>query len=115
MSYQALRTPRKKRSPRPAPARTERFTVTADPATLARIRFALRALERSGSLKGIRSARLSVRVDPGLVEEARRRTGLKKDADLVNAALAVIAASDDFGAWLVSQAGTLGEDFELAV
>ncbi len=115
MSDPALRTPRKKRSPRPAPARTERLTVTADPATLAKIRFALRALERSGWLKGIRSARLSVRVDPGLVEEARRRTGLRKDADLVNAALAVIAASDNFGAWLVSQAGALDEDFELAV
>ena len=115
MSHPTFKTLRQKRSPRRALPRTERFTVTADPATLAKIRFALRALERSGSLKGIRSARVSVRVDPGLVEEARRRTGLKKDADLVNAALAVIAASDDFGAWLVSQAGALGEDFELAI
>ena len=41
--------------------------------------------------------------------------GLRGDSDLINAALAVIAAGDDFGAWLVGQAGRLPEDFELAL
>jgi len=105
---------REKRSPR---VRSKRFTlkVTADPTTLARISFALRKLERDASLRGARSKRLSVRVDPGLVAEARRRTGIAKDSELVNAALAVIAAPDGFGAWFVAQAGRLDEDFELAL
>jgi hypothetical protein len=49
------------------------------------------------------------------MEAARRRTGLRSDSDLINAALAVIAVGDDFGAWLVRQAGRLPEDFELAL
>lgn len=105
------------RSTGAASVRSKRFTVkvTADPATLARIGFALKRLEQSGSLKGARSARLSVRIDPGLVAEARRRTGIETDSELVNAALAVLAAQDGFGTWFVRQAGRLAEDFELAV
>jgi hypothetical protein len=72
-------------------------------------------LERSGALVGARSLKLSTRVDPGLIEAARRRTGLRSDSDLINAALAVIAAGDDFGTWLIGQAGRLPEDFELAL
>jgi hypothetical protein len=66
-------------------------------------------------LAGARSQKLSTRVDPGLIEVARRRTGLRSDSDLINAALAMLAAGDDFGPWLVRQAGRLPEDFELAL
>lgn len=86
-----------------------------DALTNARLQFAVVELERSGALAGARSQKLSTRVDPGLIEAARRRTGLRSDSDLINAALAVIAAGDDFGAWLVTQAGRLPEDFELAL
>lgn len=81
----------------------------------ARLRFAMAELERSGALVGARSLKLSTRVDPGLIDAARRRTGLRSDSDLINAALAVIAAGDDFGTWLIGQAGRLPEDFELAL
>ena len=84
-------------------------------ASAARLQFALADLQRAGALAGVRSQRLSARVDPGLVAAARKRTGLSGDSDLVNAALAVIAAGDGFGAWLVAQAGTLPADFELAL
>lgn len=80
-----------------------------------RVRFALAELERAGALAGARSQKLSMRVDPGLIAAARRRTGLRSNSDLINAALAVVAAGDDFGAWLVQQAGRLPEDFELAL
>lgn len=83
--------------------------------TNTRLRFAFVELERSGALAGARSKKLSTRVDPGLIEAARRRTGLRSDSDLINAALAMIAAGDDFGAWLVRQSGRLPEDFELAL
>ena len=66
-----------------------------------------------GKLAGARSRRLSARVDPGLIEAARQKTGIGNDSDLINAALAVIAAPDDFGPWFATQAGRLPPDFEL--
>lgn len=94
-------------------ARTAR--KRGDPLIEARLSFALQQLERSGALAGTRSQKLSMRVDPGLIEAARRRTGLRATSQIINAALAVLAAGDDFGPWLVSQAGRLPEDFEPAI
>jgi hypothetical protein len=87
--------------------------VSADPIVAARLAFALKALRESGRLAGVRTKRLSARVDPGLIKAARAKTGLENDSDLVNAALAVIAAPDDFGPWFATQAGRLPKDFEL--
>jgi len=88
-------------------------TRTADPITSARLEFALSTLAATGTLKGARTKRLSARVDPGLIKAARSKTGLKSDSELVNAALAVLAAPDDFGPWFAVQAGRLSKDFEL--
>ena len=85
------------------------------PLTRQRLSFAVRELEDTAVLTGARSRKLSTRVDPGLLQAARERTGLQSDSDLINAALAVIAAGDDFGAWLVQQSGRLSDDFEPAV
>ena len=57
--------------------------------------------------------RLSARVDPGLIEATRARSGLCNDSELVNAALAVLAAPDDFGPWFAARAGRLPKDFAL--
>jgi hypothetical protein len=84
-----------------------------DPITSARIEFALSTLAASGKLKGARTARLSARIDPGLMQAARAKTGLNNDSELVNAALAVLAAPDDFGPWFAAQAGRLPKDFAL--
>jgi len=86
-----------------------------DPITSARIEFALSTLAASGKLKGSRTERLSARVDPGLIKAARIKTGLDSDSELVNAALAVLAAPDDFGPWFAAQAGRLPRDFELEI
>jgi hypothetical protein len=86
---------------------------STDPITAARIEFALSTLAARGKLKGSRTERLSARVDPGLIEAARAKTGLGNDSELVNAALAVLAAPDDFGPWFAAQAGRLPKDFEL--
>jgi len=85
----------------------------ADPVISAKLAFALKALAENGKLTGIRTRRMSARVDPGLVEAARKKTGLNNDSELINAALAVIAAPDDFGPWFAAQAGRLPKDFEL--
>ena len=84
-------------------------------AALLRIAHAVSWLSGSGQLRGVRSTRVSTRVDPGLLEAARKRTGIANPSDLVNAALAVLAADDDFGPWLIGQAGRLPNDFELAI
>jgi hypothetical protein len=85
----------------------------ADPIVAARLTHAIAALKDSGRLSGARSKRISVRLDPGLVQAAKANSGIQNDSDLINAALATLAAPDDFGAWLVSQAGTLPADFEI--
>jgi hypothetical protein len=56
---------------------------------------------------------MGARIDPGLVQAARNKTGLINDSDLINAALAVLAAPDDFGPWFAAQAGRLPKEFEL--
>ena len=86
---------------------------TVDPVISAKLAFALRTLAENGKLTGTRTRRVSARVDPGLVEAARIKTGLNNDSELINAALAVIAAPDDFGPWFAAQAGRLPKDFEL--
>ena len=88
-------------------------TKSIDPITSARVEFALSTLAASGKLKGSRTERLSARVDPGLIKAARSKTGLNNDSELGNAALAVLAAPDDFGPWFAAQAGRLPKDFEL--
>jgi hypothetical protein len=99
------------RGHRPLFARTK----SIDPITSARVEFALSTLAASGNLKGSRTERLSARVDPGLIKAARTKTGLNNDSELVNAALAVLAAPDDFGPWFAAQAGRLPKDFELEI
>jgi hypothetical protein len=47
------------------------------------------------------------------LELARQRSGLSSDSDLVNAGLALLAAQDNFGLWLVGQKGKLSDDFDI--
>ena len=91
------------RGHRPALAQTK----SMDSITSARVEFALSALAASGKLKGSRTKRLSARVDPRLIKAARTKTGLNNNSELVNVALAVLAAPDDFGPWFVTQSERL--------
>ena len=68
-----------------------------DPILSARLNFTLSILAENGKLKEVRSERLSARVDPGLIQAARVKTGFENDSDLINAALAALAMPDDFG------------------
>jgi hypothetical protein len=95
-------------TPRPA---KRKLAGSTDPMVVARLTYAAKAVERSGALQGRRTRRLSARVDPGLLEAAKAKSGIQNDSDLINAALAAIAEPDNFGAWLVAQAGTLPPDF----
>lgn len=56
---------------------------------------------------------LSVRLDAALVAAAKARTGISSDTALAEFALASVALGDDYGEWLLSQAGGLDPSFEL--
>ena len=99
---------RKSRSGKPVARRDSGRTLA-----VARIDFAMRALAESGVLSGARSRRLSARIDPGLLQAAKRKSGIENESELVAAALAALAGADDFGPWFAAQAGRLPKDFAL--
>lgn len=78
---------------------------------------AISELAETGRLTGARSEKISARVDPGVMEAAAERLGLRRTdvSDVVNAALALAAAPDRFKTWLRTTEDTLPDDFELAV
>jgi hypothetical protein len=49
----------------------------------------------------------------GLVEQAKRRSGITSDSKLLEAALANLAVADDYWQWLHSQRGTINPDLDL--
>ena len=55
----------------------------------------MRAAERSGLLGG-KGGRIGGRVSPALVKQAKRQTGIEKDTDLIEFALASVALEDGF-------------------
>jgi len=55
----------------------------------------MKAAERSGLLND-KSTRIAGRVSPALIKQAKRRTGIKADTDLIEFALANVALEDDF-------------------
>jgi hypothetical protein len=76
---------------------------------------ALAELRLAGAVTGMRSRKISVRVDPGVMSAAAARLGLTNPSDVVNASLAVAAAPDRFKAWWAETPATLADDFEIAV
>jgi len=62
---------------------------------------------------GLKRRVLSVRLDEALVEAAKARTGITSDTELAEFALVSVALGDDYGEWLLSQAGGLDPSFEL--
>src|SRR5215469_6978039 len=55
----------------------------------------MKAAERSGLLKE-KSSRIAGRVSPALVEQAKKRTGIQADTDLIAFVLANVALEDEF-------------------
>ncbi len=58
---------------------------------------------------------LSARLDEALVAAAKARTGIRSDTALAEYALAAVALGDDYGEWLLSQAGQLDPSFDLGL
>lgn len=89
-------------------------TVTSRTAAPLRKPEAVRRLAEAQHLLGGRKKHLlSARLDEALVAAAKARTGIRSDTELAEYALATVALGDDFGEWLLSQAGRLHPTFEL--
>ena len=67
----------------------------------------LRIAEREGLLRGKRTKVLRGRMPEALVSEAKKRTGIESDTDLIEVALANIAVADDYAEWLLSRRGSI--------
>jgi hypothetical protein len=56
---------------------------------------------------------LSVRLDENLVAAAKRATGVRSDARLIEVALASLVVGEDFGEWLAVQGRRLRADLAI--
>jgi hypothetical protein len=70
------------------------------------------AAHRSGLLQE-KSGRIGGRVSPALVEQAKARTGIEADTDLIEFALANIALEDKFAEAFKAVRGTVDPDLKL--
>ena len=78
-----------------------------------RLKDVLVIADEAGLLKGSRTKVVRGRMPEALVNKAKARTGIRKDTDLIEVALANLAVADDFPEWLLSQKGTLNKDLDL--
>jgi hypothetical protein len=70
------------------------------------------AAKRSGLLKE-KTARISGRVSPALIAQAKRRTGIESDTELIEFALASIALEDPFPEAFRAARGKIDPDLKL--
>lgn len=87
---------------------TRKFVVV----NAARFEAVMAAAEQSGLL-GEKSARIGGRISPALLEEARKRTGIETDTDLIEFALANVALDDNFGEIFEKVRGTVDPSLKL--
>ncbi|MEL4375148.1 hypothetical protein ACWGNA_20040 [Brucella cytisi] len=73
----------------------------------------LAAAERTGLITGDKTDRLSARVNHRLLEQAKKRTGIKSSTALVEFALASIALEDPFPEVFDKIKGTVDPDIKL--
>lgn len=68
---------------------------------------------QEGLLRGGRTKIVRGRMPEALVSEAKKRTGIKSDTDLIELALANIAVSDNYAEWLLSRSGSIDPEIDL--
>jgi hypothetical protein len=62
-----------------------------------------------------KDVRIGGRISAKLVRLARKRTGIRSDTALIEAGLLTLATEDEFGRWLISQAGRLDRDLDVGL
>ncbi len=88
-------------------AKTGQFLVSK-----ARFEAVMQAAEQSGLLSG-KSGRIGGRVSPALVKQAKRRTGIETDTDLIEFALATVALEDNFAETFKASRGKVDPELKL--
>jgi hypothetical protein len=78
----------------------------------ARFEAVMQAAERSGLLNE-KSGRIGGRVSSALVEQAKRRTGILTDTDLIEFALATVALEDNFAETFKASRGKVDPELKL--
>jgi hypothetical protein len=74
---------------------------------------AMRAMAvEQGLLKG-KTRTVRGRMPETLVQRARKNTGIESDTELIRLGLETLANQDNYGAWLISQRGTIPPDIDL--
>jgi hypothetical protein len=74
---------------------------------------AVRAMaETQGLLKG-KTQVIRARMPETLVRAARKKTGIESDTELIRLALETLANQGNYGAWLISQRGTIPPEIDL--
>jgi hypothetical protein len=79
----------------------------------AKLKDMLLIAQQRGLLRGTRTRMVHGRMPEALVNQAKARTGIKSDTDLIEIALANLAVADDYMDWLLSQKGTISPDLDL--
>ena len=84
-----------------------------DKAPSRKFRDILMIAEREGLLCGDRTKVLRGPMPEALVSEAKKRTGIESDTDLIQVALANITVADDYAEWLLSRRGSVDSGIPL--
>lgn len=96
-----------------ASARPKRSRRRRPPPEAIHVEQAVAIARQQGLLGGPKTRVIRARTSVALVDEAKRRTGIQSDTELIEAALAALATHDDFGEWLISQRGTVDPSLDL--
>ena len=90
-----------------------RARPTRSKSSSGKFRDVLAMAEREGLLRGRRTQVVRGRMPEALVSEAKKRSGVKSDTDLIEVALANIAVSDTYAEWLLSRSGSIDPEIDL--
>jgi hypothetical protein len=77
-----------------------------------RFEIVMNAAKLSGPLKE-KSTRIAGRISPALVRQAKKRTGIEADTDLIEFALANVALEDNFAEVFAEARGRAGAKLKL--
>lgn len=98
--------------PKPAPKMIERRPMAEGDGRRGRIAAVMEAAERSGLMTD-KSGRIAGRVSTALVAQAKKRTGIQADTELIAFALANVALEDNFAETFRKMRGKVDPDLKL--
>jgi hypothetical protein len=98
---------------RPSPSQSRKPGREPSPVQISSVAAEILAKAKSSGLLDDKSSRISGRVSSALVEQAKRRTGIAEDTQLIEFALASLALEDNFPAAFKAVKGTVDPDIKL--